>query len=195
MNTTPADEILALWVEDELHGPERAEVDAWAHSQPEWLAYREDARRLKPLLRSVLPAQEEPPYADFFNARISREISVTEEQSGPQRRGGSSARNWLTWFMPTAAAAGMALCFWAGTHVTTGPSMTSAAHNSKQVGPVVEPFLYTPESGVKAAWYASTESNGAVIVLDGVAAIPDTFEIPDTASIQEESPTTAELDR
>jgi hypothetical protein len=192
MNTTPADEILALWVEDELHGPERAEVDTWALSQPEWLAHREDARRVRSLLQSVLPAAEEPPYADFFNARIAREIATVDGHA-PQRRTGKSA-NWLTWFMPTAAAAGMALCFWAGTHVSTGAT-ASAVHHPATTLAAAEPFLYTPESGIKAAWYGASDSGGALIVLDGVDAIPDSFEIPETASIDQPPSSTAENDR
>lgn len=186
MNTKPAEELLALWVEDELHGADLATVDAWASAQPEWLGYREDARRTRSLLRQVLPAVEEPPYADFFNSRIAREIASAREEVPVK----APSRNWLAWFVPTAAAAGMALCFWAGTHVSTSPSGMAGTGDAAPVAP--QPYLYTPESGVEANWYASTEARASVIVLDGVAAIPDTFEIPDTAAIQDELPATAE---
>lgn len=191
MNTTPDEEILALWVEDELHGPQLAQVDAWAVSQPEWLSHREDARRTKSLLRAILPAAEEPPYAEFFNARIAREIATLEVQDAPQSS--RKPRRWLTWAMPTAAAAGMALCFWAGTYVPPGNVAAGGAPHHPATS-AYEPSLYTPESGVKAAWYASTAADSSIIVLDGVAAIPDSFEIPETAAVQEPHSTTAEND-
>ena len=71
MNTTPDEERLALWVEDELDATSRAAVDAWAATQQEWLERREVARQVKALLGGSLPAAEEPPYAEFFNARIA----------------------------------------------------------------------------------------------------------------------------
>lgn len=199
MNTTPADEILALWVEDELHGPELTQVEAWAAARPEWLEHREDARRVKALLRPVLPAAEEPPYADFFNARIAREIASSQEPAAAARPAAAASRRfapaWLTWFMPAAAAAGMALCFWAGAHSRTQEATAATHPLQPPVAANAEPFLYTPESGVKAAWYSPGASGSPVIVLDGVADIPDSFEIPDTAAVEEPPSTTAGLDQ
>jgi hypothetical protein len=52
--------------------------------------------------------------------------------------------------------------------------------------------LYTPEKGVNAEYFASADAE--IIVLDGVAAIPDTFELPETASTHETPPATADID-
>ena len=185
MNTTPDEERLALWVEDELDTAGRAAVDAWAATQPEWLERRELARQMKALLREKLPAAEEPPYAEFFNARIAREIereSVAATPVAPAMS--SSGRSWR-WFLPATAVAGMMLCFWAGTRITP-PSVTVSAPSRVMPAPV--PVLYTPEKGVKAAYFASEPADAMVIVLDGVAAFPDSFEVPDTASFREEPP-------
>ena len=38
------------------------------------------------------------------------------------------------------------------------------------------PLVYTPEQGVEAEVFQSDGADGVVIVLDGVAAIPDSFE-------------------
>ena len=37
---------------------------------------------------------------------------------------------------------------------------------------------------MKADYFASESADAMVIVLDGVAAIPDSFEVPDTASTE-----------
>lgn len=188
MNTNPTEEALALWVEDELHGAEAVVVDAWAAGHPEWLAHREDARKVKALLKAALPAAEEPPYPDFFNTKIARSISAARPAAvAPKVR----PMEWFRWFMPAAAAAGMAICFWAGMKVNSSPSDGTGMAGVVPVVSVPEPFLYVPEKGVKAAYYASSVADAGVIVLDGVAAIPDSFEVPETAAIREEAPATA----
>lgn len=180
MNTTPDDELLALWVEDELSGPAAAAVDAWASAQAEWRERRELARRMKPLLRANVPASEEPPYAGFFNARIAREIGRGAVAASVAPAGAPPVKFWR-WFLPATAVAGMALCFWAGTWV--GPARTTVVQAPVPAPAAAAPYLYTPEKGVEAAYFASGPAGAMVIVLDGVAAIPDTFEVPDTASV------------
>lgn len=179
MNTTPDDELLALWVDDVLEGPSAAEVDAWAATRSEWLERREQARQIAPLLKAGFPASEEPPYAEFFNTRIAREIS--REAGGAVAPAFSRSRSLWSWFLPATAVAGMVFCFWAGTRMVPAPAI--AAPNPVAAPPV--PYLYTPEKGVKAAYFASEPADAMVIVLDGVAAIPDSFEVPDTASTRE----------
>lgn len=198
MNTTLDEERLALWVEDELDATSQAAVDAWAATQPEWLERREVARQMKALLGSSLPASEEPPYAEFFNARIAREIEREAAEAAPVAPAvvtpvapmvRAPGKTWR-WFLPATAVAGMALCFWAGTRIThPGPS------GPTQQASVSAPFLYTPEQGVKADYFASEPAGAMVIVLDGVAAIPDTFEVPETASTGETpGESTADID-
>jgi hypothetical protein len=183
MNTTPDETLLALWVEDELDAVTQAGVDAWAAAQPEWLERREVARRTRSVLRTGLPATEEPPYAEFFNARILREIEARPAAAGaPVAPTFVAPGRTRRWFLPAAAAAGMALCFWAGTRFVPAPEVVKAPVPAA-AAPV--PVLYTPEKGVKAAYFASEPADAMVIVLDGVAAIPDSFEVPDTASMND----------
>ena len=184
----PDEEMLALWVEDELQGASAAEVEAWAASQPEWLARRNDARQVKALFRRAnMPAAEDPPYADFFNSRITREIA--REAAGapiPANTPARAPRNFFHWLLPATAVAGMALCFWAGTRlVPSAPAPVTLT---------APPVLYTPEKGVNAEYFASNSAGAEVIVLDGVAAIPDTFELPESASTDQAPARTADLD-
>jgi hypothetical protein len=190
MNTTPDEELLALWVDDALEGTPAAEVEAWAASRPEWLERREQARQVGPLLRAGLPAVEEPPYAEFFNARIARELA-RESGAGAVAPSFGAPGRFRRWFLPATAVAGMMLCFWAGTRISPAPVVVAP----DPVAAPPAPYLYTPEKGVKAAYFASQPAEAMVIVLDGVAAIPDSFEIPDTASVvREPDAATAEID-
>lgn len=183
MNTKPDDEMLALWVEDELSGESLSLVDAWASTQAEWVDRREQARSWKSLSAGVLPASEEVPHAEFFNARIRREIEI---QSLPEVVPAKGTPRWA-WFMPAAAAAGMAFGFVIG---RGGPD----AAMDEVVVPVatLAPVLYTPSKGVKAEYLA--EDDATVIVLAGVAAIPDSWEIPETAVLEKEGPRTVSHD-
>ena len=179
MNTTPDETLLALWVEDELDATSQAAVEAWTAAQPEWQERRELARQMKGLMQANLPATEEPPYGEFFNARIAREILRGEAPAAPVAPTVTAPGKSWRWFLPATAVAGMVLCFWAGTRVVPAPAVVQAPPP-----PVLAPapVLYTPEKGVKAAYFTSEPADAMVIVLDGVAAIPDSFEVPDTAS-------------
>lgn len=185
MNTTPDESLLALWVEDELDGVRAHEIDAWAALHPDWLVRRDQARRTRNLLRAHLPTDEEPPHAEFFNARIAREIARTRETI-PEAR---PRRGWR-WFLPATAVAGMALCFWAGTRMAPTPALPVPV----VVTPPPAPLIYTPEKGVKAAYFESEPAEVAVIVLDGVSALPDSFQVPDTAAVERPASSIARLE-
>ncbi len=179
MNTNPDEARLALWLEDELHGEELATFEAWVAGYPEHFAAREEIRRWRGLIHSALPPEEEPPYSDFFNSRVAREIRTPAVVAGPPA---SSARRffWSTLVMPLAACAGMVIAFWVGTQqARPGPPEIDVTGAPKAIP--VDPILYTPEKGVKAEWFTSTEASATVIVLDGVKAIPDATDFTETA--------------
>ncbi len=54
------------------------------------------------------------------------------------------------------------------------------------------PVLYTPTKGVNAEYVAADDAT--VILLAGVDAIPDSWEIPETAVLEKEGPRTASRD-
>lgn len=180
MNTKPDDELLALWVEDELSGESHAEVDRWASERTEWMERRAQARSWKSLASGVLTASEEVPHAEFFNARIRREIELSVDEKARPVRG---TPPWA-WFMPAAAAAGMILGFWLG---HGGPE--TGGEPTKVPVATLAPVLYTPSKGVKAEYLESDDAT--VIVIAGMDAIPDTWEIPETAVLEKEEPWTA----
>lgn len=175
MNTKPADELLALWVEDELDVSVHAEVDAWASEQEDWLSHREVARQTKALLTTHLTIDEDLPNGEFFNARIRREIEIRESVETPAPAGGKS---FLGWLVPLTAAASLAMGIWIG---RGGPQSDLVPAPVAELAPV----LYTPQKGVEAELLKSDEAT--VVVLAGVDAIPDSWEIPATAMRETES--------
>jgi hypothetical protein len=180
MNMPPDDAMLALWLEDELDGEDFAKVEAWAQSQPDQLAMRESARKWKAMISAGIPATEEPPYPDFFNARIARSISQQKVQQAPEAKPANSIPFWRKFALPLAAGVGMAFTFWLGIHsrsipvvesiaeMTAPGEMTQLADASENLPPTV----YTPENGVRAECFDSDAASATVVILEGLAAIP-----------------------
>jgi hypothetical protein len=82
--------------------------------------------------------------------------------------------------MPFAACAGMVLTFWAGMQTRGVPEYNVAG--APRAIPV-DPVVYTPENGVDAEWFTSSEAAATVIVLNGIPAIPDSMDFSETVYV------------
>lgn len=184
MNTNPDDATLALWLDDELAGEELAAVESWAITQPNQLTARDEVRKWRSLVTQNVPAVEEPPYPEFFNSRVLQSIRESTARTTLVEKRPFS---WNSWLMPLAACAGMVLAFWVGKKSSTVPEYDVAG--APKAIPV-EPVIYTPEKGVDAEWIASSHASATVIVLNGVAAIPDSTDFSATVYL----PTEREID-
>lgn len=189
MNTTPDEVLLALWLDDELEGEELARVESWALTQPDQLAAREETRAWKKMMAAALPSAEEPPYPDFFNSRVEREIRAL--QARPEPAAPVARPSFWRWLFPATAFAGMALAFWVGTQAH-GPARGAVTAKAGQ-NDAATPVWYTPEQGVNAEWVKGPGTSSTVILLQGVNAIPDTLDFTETALYQfpKESDSTA----
>ncbi len=183
MNTNPDEIRLALWLDDELTGTDLAEMDAWAATRPEQLAARDELRSFRSMIAANLPASEEPPYPDFFLSRVNQGIRDLQAAEAPAKPA-AAVPFWKSWLMPIAACAGMVLAFGIGKRSNEAPAALT-------VVPSVAPVVYSPEEGVDAEWFASTSAGANVIVLEGVAAIPDSTDFSETVYV----PTISESDR
>lgn len=172
----PDEATLALWLDDELTGPEKAAVEAWASQHLEQIAAREEIRQWRATLSAAIPASEEPPYPEFFNHKILQGIREQAPKPVPEKR----PAFWKSWLMPVAACAGMALTFWVGTKSSLPPEINVAG--APRAIPV-EPVLYTPDTGVNAELFASSDASATVIVLSGVTAIPDATDFSETVYV------------
>jgi len=180
MNTKPDDETLALWLDDELEGDAFSSVDAWASGQPDQLAARQAIRDWRETISAAIPKEEEPPYPEFFNSRV--QAAIADLEKSPQQVMGAKISWWRSaWFMPTAAAAGMALAFWMGTRTSTNVAPPTVVEVSSST-----PVVYTPETGVRADYFASRNADATVIVLDGVPALSDSVDFRETAGLDSE---------
>ena len=182
MNMNPDEAKLAQWLDDELTGEDLASFEVWALSQPEHVAAREETRRWRKLIASAIPNSEEPPYPDFFNSRIAHGI---REQSPKPAPGEPKPAFWKSWLMPTAACAGMILTFWIGAKSQSQKLPEIDVAGAPKAIPV-EQIIYTPESGVNAELFASDHASSMVIVLNGIAAIPDSMDFSATTYIPHE---------
>jgi hypothetical protein len=183
MNTNPDETRLALWLDDELTGTDLSEMETWAATHPEQLAAREELRSFRNMMAAHLPASEEPPYPDFFLSRVNQGIRDLQAAAAPAKPT-AAVPFWKSWVMPLAACAGMVLAFGIG-------KRSNGAADALTVVPSVSPVVYTPEEGVDAEWFASTGAGANVIVLEGVAAIPDSTDFSETVYV----PTASESDR
>ncbi len=185
MNTNPDETKIALWLDDELSGAELAEMEAWAASQPEQLAAREELRSFRSLIAQNIPGSEEPPYPDFFLSRIQQGIREQDQtRSAPAPRT-SRAFSWRNWLMPITACAGMTIAFYLGQQIGSPKPVAN------QPAPPAAPIVYTPEQGVQAEWIAATDRSSSVILLKGIAAIPNSTDFSETVYL----PTERESDR
>jgi hypothetical protein len=135
------------------------------------------------MMAAHLPASEEPPYPDFFLSRVNQGIRDLQAAAVPAKPT-AAVPFWKSWVMPLAACAGMVLAFGIG-------KRSNESAGALTVVPSVSPVVYTPEEGVDAEWFASTGAGANVIVLEGVAAIPDSTDFSETVYV----PTASESDR
>lgn len=183
MNKKPDDTTLTQWIDGELQGEELRRVDAWAKDHPELLTERDAIRLMNAQLQEHLPASVDPPYPDFFNQRILRTIEEEKRLDQQSSRSGSqstsaSSRFWQ-WLAAPMAAAAMAICFFLGAQFGHSPAPSNLISGGGQSAIVAssEASVYTPDGAVHADVFTSAAADATVIVLEGLADIPDEMEM------------------
>lgn len=165
----PSEQQLSDWVRGNLTGSALSQVEKWADDFPDeavmCVEALEDLETLEERpLKGALPSSVEPPYADFFNAKLAKEIKAlgsshaarVEKGSMPSRISAIS-RRWL-WFAAPSALAIMALCFLLGM-------------NFRTLGAQQENLVYVPSERVKVTQMYTEEAS--MIVLDGLEPLGD----------------------
>lgn len=168
MNKQPDETTITLWIDGELEGEALQRMEAWAHDHPELLAERDAIQAMNTSIRESVPASVEPPYADFFNQRIMRQIE-DEKNAEASDSGRKRSRIWQ-WLSVPAAAVAMMFCFYLGTRVAEPMSVTAPV--SANVSSV-----YTPDGDVRANVFRAEQAGATVIVLEGLKDIPDNMEM------------------
>jgi hypothetical protein len=170
MNMNPDNQTLLLWLEDELSEDDQLRVDEWAADQPMWLAKRNDSRQWRSQMSRIMPHGEEVPYGDFFQSRLMRAIESSAPTSLSPVVSATDASPWRKFWLPASVAAAMVMGFIGGTQWQDKPQRATTL------------VTYTPAAGVKAEFFESSPAEGTVIVLNGIAALPDGFVSAETSS-------------
>lgn len=180
----PDKKTLRLWLDGELEGDKKRELDSWAEENAAeldsefkcdigWDALSDDCM-------ATLPSSLEPPYPEFFNHKILN--AIQEEEAAEvqlldnlvlENSGSASLWQKLRWMIAPAAVAAVA-AFYAGTTIS---SKNSVATDTVAIGKsgISSSSVYLPNSGIVAA---VSESNYATeIVLSGLTPVSDELEI------------------
>ncbi|MBM3863144.1 MAG: hypothetical protein FJ385_04195 [Verrucomicrobia bacterium] len=184
MNTTPDELTLARWLDDDLDGAELEAMEAWAAKHPEQLAAREESRRWRGWITTAVPAEIEPPYAEFFNHRIARAIRANSTSNATPALATPARTPWRHFFIPLTACAGMVIAFLLGARIQSSHPEIDVAGAPRAIP--VDLLPYTPDLDVEAEYFKSPGAAAMVIVLNGVGAIPDSLELIQTASVSQE---------
>lgn len=165
----PDEATITLWMDGELEGKALQNVEQWAQNHPELLTQREAIRAMNTEISSQIQKNIEPPYPDFFNQQVLRQIHQDQTTEAPVKSALKPSL-WQRLTIPAIAAA-MALCFVLGNQYGSNRNTTeanTAVQNSS---------VYTPDGNVSANMFESTDAESLVIVLDGLEDIPDEVEI------------------
>jgi len=153
--------LITRWIDGDMDAAERAafqaemEKDATLKGEVEMLSGVGDA------LRETLPAEQEPPFPDFFNSQVAKKIrDGVPAAAGTQRE---AARPFLKLPWLVAAAA----CVVAVFSVTRSP-----VH---QQGRIVG--TYVPDPDVRADVRFDAGSGATIIMLEGLEEIPAEREV------------------
>ncbi|MGI9243754.1 MAG: hypothetical protein ACR2RV_23355 [Verrucomicrobiales bacterium] len=162
---------LTRWIDGELEGEALRAFEAAAANDPLLLDAKSEADRLRQLLQDDMPAREIP-NPEFFNSQIQRRIS--EESPAPATVAAPAGGGILSWFRSpftlASAAAVVALGVFALSQGSDRGAATNAAHTSVA-------STYTPDKQIGASHFYSDEAEATVIMLDGLAALPDSIEL------------------
>jgi len=176
MNQNRKEELLTRWMDGVLTDAEQVELAPYLAAHPELEAEREGIQRMRGEIRRVIPASEDPPYPDFFNAHLERLISEDRGAVVEEPRPANGLWRMLSLWLAPAAAAAVVLAFLAGMQL---------GHARDGGGPAVAdamaPAVYSPIATVQAAALQDESFGGTVIVLEGLDAIPNSVDLFQTA--------------
>ncbi|MFT4547224.1 MAG: anti-sigma factor RsiW [Verrucomicrobiales bacterium] len=164
-------ERLTRWIDGELAGEELREFEHAAAQDPQLAEAKAEAENLRHLLQADMPARDIP-NPEFFNSQIQRSI---EEESAPAASASaapaSASGSIVSWFrspftLISAAAVAVLGMFALGQN----PASVSPDHSSVA-------STYTPDQTIDASHFYSDEADATVIMLEGLAVLPDSTDL------------------
>ena len=173
----PDEEALTLWMDGELSGDALIQVEHWAQDHPELLAERDAIVAMNAKIAEHTPSSIEPPYPEFFNQQLLRQIQHQQEVTSNVDQSTTKQSFWKPWLAFPATAAAMGLCFFLGMQTSQNKTENTASQLEAQL-----PYVYTPDSAVSANLYRSENHDATIILLNGLEEMPDDFNIANSAN-------------
>ena len=165
----PSEEQWNLWIDGEL-SPEEVEALKSA-SAAEGVSLDEDQAffgQLSEDLQATFPAERTPPFADFFNSHLQKQMRDLDEAEAAEPARASWLPKWLhlSWAAPLAAAALVVFT------LTQIGIIGEKTHRGSQIV-----SAYTPDESIFAVTSFDAEANAMVIRLEGMERLPAEFDL------------------
>jgi hypothetical protein len=165
----PSEEQWNRWIDGEL-SPEEVEA-LKAASAEEGLSLEEDQAFFSQLsedLKATFPAEQTPPFADFFNSHLQKQIRDLDEAEAAKPARASWLPKWLqlSWAAPLAAAALVVFT------LTQIGIIGEKTHRGSQIV-----SAYTPDESILAVTSFDDDANAMVIRLKGMDRLPAEFDL------------------
>ncbi len=161
-------ELIHRYLDGELDPAARVDLERRLAAEPGLRQECDQLARLGKMLQQQ-PAAPEPPYPDFFNAHLLRQIEQEQAETGAVSAAGSAGRDWFGWLrLPWLVAAG-----------ATALAVFSLVRIDGPTGPAPDPgrtsvvSTYAPEPGISSSVYFVDSAGATVIELTGLDDIPD----------------------
>ena len=165
----PSEEQWNRWIDGEL-SPEEVEALKSA-SAAEGVSLDEDQAffgQLSEDLQATFPAERTPPFADFFNSHLQKQMRDLDEAEAAEPARASWLPKWLhlSWAAPLAAAALVVFT------LTQIGIIGEKTHRGSQIV-----SAYTPDESIFAVTRFDAEANAMVIRLEGMERLPAEFDL------------------
>ncbi|MFV1994998.1 MAG: anti-sigma factor [Verrucomicrobiales bacterium] len=161
-------EKLTRWIDGEL---EPAALEDLLARHPELRAEKKAAKEIGDSLRSEMESGERIPFPDFFNHQIQRAI---EQERHPALRAsayeGMPSESFFSLFKLTRNLAAAALLVLLGVFI--GSAIIDRGPDGTEIV-----TAYTPDPSVVAEVHYSADADATILLLEGLAAIPDDHDI------------------
>ncbi len=156
---------LIRWIDGEMNETERTSFEERLKQDPVLAKEARQMRELSTSLRAHLPAEMRVPHADYFNTQIEvriTQMALDEARAKQVAPGWGAMFQWLRqpWFALAGTAALAVLGFFL-MNPATGDASESMIISS-----------YTPNTHVQARTYHDSAADAAVLMLDGLDAVP-----------------------
>jgi len=173
MDLEKNEQLLTRWIDGELTGSELDEFEQAVARDPQLAEAKAEAEGLRSALRSHMPAEREVPNPEFFNSQVQRRISAgTPAVSPPEKAPAGGILSWFRSPFTLASAAAVLLLGFFAVSQMGGSGVDGVPSGHSQVT-----STYTPDPSIEAESFYSDEADATVIMLGGLAALPDSTDL------------------